>query len=122
MEGEEFADALGHFDGTRTNENRLLAAVNLENFQCDATELGFFCFVDDIREIQTNHRLVCWNLDNIEGINLTELILFCLRGTGHTGKLCEEAEVVLDGDGRHRLLLVLDLDTFFGFYSLVKTI
>ena len=49
LEGEEFADALGHFDGTRTNENRLFAAVNLENLQRDATELGFFCFINDIR-------------------------------------------------------------------------
>ena len=96
--------------------------MDLENLQCDAAELCFFCLVDDIGEVLTNHRLVCRNLNDIESINLTELILFGLRGTGHTGELCVEAEVVLDGNGRHRLLLVLDLDAFFGFHSLVKTI
>ena len=55
------------------------------------------------------NRLVGRDLDDVELIGVAELLLLGQRGTGHAGQLAVQAEVVLEGDGREGLALVLDL-------------
>ena len=47
---------------------------------------------------------------------------FGFRRTGHAGQLLVHAEIILECDGRQRLVLALDLDAFFGFNRLVQAI
>ena len=49
-----------------------------------------------------------------------ELLLFGLGGTGHAGQLVVHAEVVLEGDRRHRHVLAPDPDAFLGLDRLVQ--
>ena len=62
------------------------------------------------------------NLRDFELVNLLELGGFRIGRTGHAGQLLVHAEVVLEGDGRQRLVLALDLDAFLGFDGLVQSI
>ena len=47
---------------------------------------------------------------------------FCFRRTGHARQLLEHAEIILEGNGRERLVLALDLDAFLGFDRLVQAV
>ncbi len=47
--------------------------------------------------------------DDVEVVDLRELLGLGVGGAGHAGELLVLAEVVLEGDGRQRLVLALDL-------------
>ena len=67
-------------------------------------------------------RTVGWNDDDVEVVDLGEFFRFGVGGAGHAGQLLVLAEVVLEGDGRERLVLALDLDPFLGLDGLVQAI
>ena len=62
------------------------------------------------------------NGDDVEVVDLGELRGFGHRGAGHARQLLVLAEVVLEGDGRERLVLALDLDAFLGLDRLVQAV
>ncbi len=81
-----------------------------------------FVFVNRVRVVHTDHGLVGRNLDDVQLIDGAELLFLGQGGTGHAGELAVQTEVVLEGDGRQRLALVLDGDAFLGLDGLMQTI
>ena len=76
--------------------------------------------VDEIVPVVADHRPVRRDDRDLELVDLEELRLFRLGRTGHAGQLVVHAEVVLDGDRRHRLRLALDANAFLGLDRLVQ--
>ena len=62
------------------------------------------------------------NDHDVEVVDLGELGRFGLGRAGHARELLVHAEVVLEGDGRERLVLALDLHAFLGFDGLVQAV
>ncbi len=68
------------------------------------------------------HRLVRRHHHDVQTVDLAELALLGLGGTGHAGQLVVEPEVVLEGDRRERLVLAADLQPFLRLDGLVDTV
>jgi hypothetical protein len=62
------------------------------------------------------------NLDDVEVVDLDELLLLRLRGTGHPGELLVQAEVVLERDRGERDVLLADAHALLGLDRLVKAL
>src|SRR5207302_10117678 len=75
----------------------------------DRLELPFLRLEDQIVTVVARDRHIRRDLDHVEVVDLDELLLLSLGGTGHAGELFVEAEVVLEGDRRERDVLLLDL-------------
>ena len=86
--------------------------------------LGFLLrrAIDRVRLLDAPQRLVGRDCDDVELVDLRELFRFGFRGAGHARQLLVFAEVVLEGDGRERLVLALDLHLFLGLDRLVQAI
>ena len=69
-----------------------------------------------------DHRLVGRDLDDVERVDLAELVFLGLGRARHAAEFGIQPEQVLEGDRRQRLVLVLDLDAFFGLDRLVQTV
>ncbi len=65
---------------------------------------------------------MCGNDNHVEVVDLREFPRLGLGRTGHACELVVEPEIVLERDGRQRLVLVLDLDVFLGLDGLVETV
>ena len=79
-------------------------------------------FINNVRHIVSDDRLVGWNLDNVHAVDFAELLLLGHRGTGHTGQLFIHTEQVLIGDGRQCLGFPFDLYALFCFDCLMQTL
>jgi len=60
--------------------------------------------------------------DHVQVVDLGELLRLGVGGAGHARELGVHAEVVLDGDGGQRLVLLLDLDLFLRLHRLVQPV
>ena len=85
-------------------------------------ELRRFLRENRIVEVFSDYRLIRRNHNYVHVVDFTEFVLFCLRGTRHTGKLVIHSEVVLKRDGRKGLGLGTNQNAFFGFDCLVQTV
>ena len=119
---EELTERLGLLYGYRTDKHGLTLFVALDNVVDDCVEFRGLGLVDEVVHILSYHGLVGRNLDDVERIYLLELLALGHCGTGHTGELVIESEVVLECNGRERLALVLNIDALFCFDSLVETL
>ena len=90
-------------------------------FQCRVKFLSAR-FVDDIREILANHGHVGGNHHHVQIIYLFKLGRLGVRGTGHARKLVIHAEIILKSNRCQGLILVFDLDGFFGFQCLMQSL
>ena len=122
IRGESCRDLLRHFDTTRTHQDRLLLGEESQQFPGHASELSFLGLVNNVGLINTSGWSVGRNRDHVEAVNLSELVFFRLRRTGHAAQLVVESEQVLERDGGHGLALLLNLNPFFGFQRLVQTV
>ena len=118
---EELRELFGFFDGDRTDEDRLALRVGFDDLVDDGVELAVLGLVDDVVMVDTDHRLVGRDLDRVQVVDLGELVCFGHGGTGHTGQLLVQTEVVLEGDGGKGLALSLDIDVFLRLDGLVET-
>ena len=78
--------------------------------------------VDAVVLIETGDGAVRRDDGDVESVDVVELIGLGLGRAGHAAQLLVKAEVVLDGDGGHRLGLAIDLDPFLGLDGLVKSV
>ena len=78
--------------------------------------------VDEIRVLDPAQRPVRRDDDDVEVVDLGELLGLGVRRAGHAGQLLVLAEVVLEGDGRERLVLALDLHLLLGLHRLVQAV
>ena len=119
---EDLGQLLGLLDRDRTDQDRLALGVAFLDARNDRVDLAALVLVYGIRVVLANDRLVGRDLDDIELIGVAELLLLGQRGTGHAGQLAVQAEVVLEGDGREGLALVLDLDALLRLDGLMQTL
>ena len=87
-----------------------------------ASDFSALRAVDRVRLFDAPQRLVRRNDDDVELVDLGELFRFGLGRAGHARQLLVLAEVVLEGNGRERLVLALDLHLFLGLDRLVQTV
>ena len=62
------------------------------------------------------------NDDGFQAVNFLEFIGFGVSSSGHAAELVVQAEIILESDGGHGLVLRLNGDTFLGFDGLVQAI
>ena len=62
------------------------------------------------------------HLDDAKAVDLVELALFGLGGSGHAADLVVHAEVVLEGDRGEGLVLLLDLHPLLGLDRLMEAL
>ena len=86
------------------------------------TELFLLCFVNHILQVNTLHRNVGRNLDNIHAIDLTELLFLCKRGTGHTCLFLIFIKQVLECDRCQRFTFPLNLHMFLRLDCLMQPV
>ena len=113
---------LGVLHACGTHQDRLALFVAFLNVLDDRLELGDFVAVHLIGVVDALHTLVGGDGHHAELVGVHELCRFGFRGTGHTGQLVVHAEVVLQGHGRHGLVLRLDFDAFLRLNRLVDAV
>ena len=77
---------------------------------------------DHVVVVHPGERHVGRDHHHVQIIDPRELFRLGVRGSGHAGKFGVHAEVVLDGDGGQRLVLLLDLDLLLGLHRLVQPV
>ena len=80
------------------------------------------CPVDDVGRVLADHRLIGRDHDHVEPVNRTEFFGLGLGSTGHAAELLVHTKVVLQRDGRQRLIFAFDLDALFGLNSLMQAV
>ena len=113
---------LGGLDRDRADEDGLALLVAADDVVHDRLELGFLRLEDEVVLVQPGDRDVGRDLDHVQVVDLDELLLLRLRGTGHAGELLVEPEVVLQRDRRERLVLLLDPDALLRLDGLVQAL
>ena len=84
--------------------------------------LFLLCAVNHVGIFNPQQRLVRRDHHDFQLVDLVEFRRFGFRRTGHARQLLIHAEIILESDGRQRLVLALDFDVLFGFHRLVQTI
>ncbi len=113
---------LGLLNRHRADQHRASGFLLLQNVLNDRLRLFRLGPVDQIGFFDPAKRLVRRNDDDVELVDLRELLGLGFRGAGHAGELLVFAEVVLEGDGRERLVLALDLDLLLGLDGLMQPV
>ena len=116
------ADQLGGIDVDGTDQNRCTGLVDTNRFIHDGLELFLLRLINRIIEVDTLYRLVGRDTDDIHVIDVTELLLLGLCGTGHAGLLIKLVKEVLEGDRREGLRLTLDVHMLLRLDRLMETI
>ena len=120
--GELARQVLRTLDRGGADQDRLALLVALHHIVDDGDVLGFLGLVDQVGLVDADHRPVGRDADHPELVDLVQLGRLGLGGTGHAGELVVEPEVVLQRDGRQRLVLGLDLDVLLGLDGLVHAL
>ncbi len=119
---QHLGEGLGLLDRDRADQGRLALAVRRHDLVGDRRHLLAGGAVDLVVLVFPDHVAVGRDLDHLELVDLAELGSLGRRRAGHAGELRVEAEVVLEGDRRQRLVLGLDLHAFLGFQRLVQPV
>ncbi len=119
---EQLGEVLGGLDGDRADENRLPGLVALDDVLDHGGPLRVLRLEDVVVLVEASDGHVGRDLDHVQVVDLDELLLLGLRGTGHAAKLLVEAEVVLQGDRRERDVLLADRNALFRLDRLVQAL
>ena len=119
---EHGRDSLGLLDRHRADEHRPSLGVLLDNLGHDRVPLFLLGAEDEVGVLDPPERTIRRDDDDIELVDLRELFGLGVGRAGHTRQLAVFAEIVLEGDGRERLVLALDLDLFLGLDRLVQPV
>ena len=110
---EQLAQLLRFLDRHRPHQHRTPCLMERFDVARHSAELGVLVLVDLVGVVDADHRHVGGDHYHLEIVDLVELLSLGDGGAGHSGKLLIEAEVVLEGYGRYRHVLPLDLDPLF---------
>src|SRR5581483_3230695 len=119
---EHARQALRLLDRHGADQHRSPLLVHLDDLVDDGLELRLLGLVDHVGLVVADHRAVRRDHDHVEAVDLVELLGLGQRGTGHARELVVLPEVVLDRDGRDRLLLLLDLHALLRLDGLVQAV
>ena len=113
---------LGLLDRGGADQHRLALVVALDDVLDDGLELGQLGLVDQVLLVGADHRHVGRDRHDRQVVGAGELGRLGLGGAGHPGQLVVEAEVVLEGDRRPGVVLLLDRDPLLGLDRLVEAV
>ncbi len=113
-------EQLRDLDRDRADEHRLPLLVTALDLVDHRGPLAVLGLVDLVVLVRADHRHVGGDVDDLELVDLHELSGLGERRTGHAGELVVAAEVVLVGDRRDRLVLLLDRHVLLGLDRLVQ--
>ncbi len=119
---EVTGEPLGLLDRDRTHQGRLPAFVSLDEVVDNRVPFRVLALVDEILLVGADHLHVRRDLDDAELVRLLEFGQLRPGRTGHARELVVHLEVVLDGDRRERLVLLLDPNAFLGLDRLVQAL
>ena len=119
---QQHRQPLGLLDRPRADQDRAALLVLGDDLVDDRFELRVLGPVDDVGLVFARDRAVGRDHDDVETVDVAELALLGLRGTGHAGELLVEAEVVLERDRRERLVLAANEQTFLRFDRLMDAV
>src|SRR5206468_11808025 len=88
----------------------------------DGRELAFLRLEDKVVLVEARNWNVRRDLDHVQVVDLDELLLLRLGGTGHAAELLVEAEVVLQRDGGEGEVLFLDPDVLLRLDRLMQAL
>ncbi len=109
-------------DGNRAHQDRLPQGVALLHILVDGVVFLVVGAEDPVVAILADHGAVGGNGHHAQLVDLVEFLGFGVGSSCHATELLVHAEVVLERDGRQRLVLAGDLHAFLGFHGLVQTI
>ena len=119
---EEFGQQLALLDRYRADQHRLAEVGLLLDRLGDRAELVERVLVELVLLVDPQHRHVGRDRDDVHLVDVEEFRGFGRRRAGHAGELGIHAEIVLEGDRGHGLVLGLDLDAFLGLDRLVEAV
>ena len=119
---EQVAQQLVLLDGHGAHQNGLALLMALLHLLDDRTELARLGLIHNVMVVLTLVGTVGWDLHNVQIVDGAELLCLGHGGTGHTGELIVQAEVVLEGDGSQGLVFTVDVDVLLGFDGLMETV
>ena len=119
---EHAAEHLGGLDADGADEHRLALAVGGLDLVDDRVEFLAARLVDAVVVILAEHRPVGRDDGDVQLVDVVELVGLGLRRAGHAREFLVKAEIILDGDGRQRLGLAVDLHAFLGLDGLVQAV
>ena len=119
---EEFGQHFGLFDRHRADQDRLAAFGMFLDRPGDAAEFILDILVETVLLVDPLHRLVGRDGNDVHLVDFVKFGRFGRSGAGHARNLGIHAEIILEGDGRERLVFRLDLDAFLGLHRLMQAI
>jgi hypothetical protein len=119
---EHRREQLRILDRGGADENRLTALVAVLDVVDDGLVLLARRAIDLVHAVFPDHLLVRRDDHGLQPVDLLELVGFGVRRAGHASELLVQAEVVLEGDGGERLVLLLDLDALLRLDRLVQSL
>ncbi|EJX06187.1 hypothetical protein EVA_05705 [gut metagenome] len=118
---EQLGNEFGIFNRGRPEKHRLLTLIAGFDVFDNGGVFFFNRTINLILLINTNHFAMSRDNDRFQTVNILEFIRFRIGRPGHTGELFIHTEKVLERNGSHGLVFLLDLHPFLGFHSLMKT-
>ena len=119
---EQARQTLGALDGHGAHQDGLTGSMALLDLIGDRVELGVDGAVHQVVVIDAGDGAVGGDDLNGQVVDLAELGVLGDGRTGHAGELVVEAEVVLQGDGGQRLVLLADQHALFGLDGLMQSL
>ena len=113
---------LGAFDGDGAHQDRLALGVTSLDVIGNGVVLGLDGAVHQVLMVNTLNGLVGGDDLNGQLVDLAELGILGECRTGHAGELVIQTEVVLQGDGGQRLVLLAHEHALFGLDGLVQAL
>ena len=113
---------LGFLDRNGTNKHGLTFFTAFSDLIDNCSDLALIGGIYRVLTVDSDHWLVCRNLNNVKSIDGLELVLLGKRRTGHTRQLSVHTEIILEGNGSNSTALALNVNAFLGLNSLVQTV
>ena len=119
---EKFGKQLRFFDRHGANKNWLPAVIGFSDGLGNSTKFVLRIFIELVVLIDAQHGHVGWNFYNVEFVNFVKFACLGGGGSGHARQFGVHPEIILEGNGRQRLVFWLNLDTFFGLDRLMQAV
>ncbi len=110
------------FDARGSDENWLALFVRGGNFFYGFGVFFAARFENHVVFVDSNARLVCWDCDDSEPVNVVEFAGFCFCRSRHSRQFFVHSEIILNRDRRVSLCFFFDFDAFFRFDRLMKPV
>ncbi len=120
--GQQLCNQLGVFNRGGAHQHRLAPFVAFPDVGNRRVVTLLRCFVDTVQLVFTLALAVGRDHHRLQTVNFLELIRLSVGRTRHAANLVVQAEIVLERDGRHRLVFGLDLHALFGFNGLMQSV